>query len=178
MGRPTHELIHALRVTAERLKTDAPYRWTHQGACNCGHLAQTVTRLSKAELHRMALQKAGDWSAHAVEYCPGSGYPVDHVIEQMLALGLTTDDIVHLERLSDPRVVARLAPLAPLDFRARAHVTAYLEAWADLLAEQLPEKPAAAPPREPLRDECVPPTRAPALVMTTRDPPAGSRRVA
>lgn len=134
MGRPMHELVEALQITAQRLRTGAPYRWTHQGACNCGHLAQTVTRLSKAELHRMALQKAGDWSEHAIDYCPDSGFPLDHVIEKLLELGLTTDDLVHLERLSDPAIVAEAKHEGRvLDYRSRADVVWYLDCWAGLL---------------------------------------------
>ena len=30
------------------------------GSCNCGHLAQTVTRLTKAEIHTQALQRYGE----------------------------------------------------------------------------------------------------------------------
>lgn len=138
MGRPTHELIEALRITAQRLRTGAPYRWTHQGACNCGHLAQTVTRLPKAEIHRLALQKAGDWADHAIDYCPDSGYPLDHVIEKLLDLGLSTDDIVHLERLSDPVVVAEAKRAnRDLDYRSREDVIWYLDCWAKHLEKNL-----------------------------------------
>lgn len=147
MGRPTHELVEALRSTAQRLRTGVPYRWTHQGACNCGHLAQTVTRLSKAELHRIALEKAGDWAEHAIDYCPDSGYPLDHVIEKILGLGLTTDDIVHLERLSDPAVVAAARLQGrDLDYRSRDDVVWYLECWSRLLnAKLVPQAPSPAP---------------------------------
>lgn len=106
--------------------------------CNCGHLAQTVTQLTRAELHAMALEKKGDWAEHAREYCPDSGYPIDHVIESMLGLGLTTSDIVHLERVSDPRVLRRLEDARRhLDKRDRDDVVRYLEAWAGLLEEEL-----------------------------------------
>lgn len=147
MGRPTHELVEALRITARRLRTGVPYRWTHQGACNCGHLAQTVTRLSKAELHKLALEKAGDWAEHAIDYCPDSGYPLDHVIEKILELGLSTDDIVHLERLSDPAVVAEAKRQGrQLDYRSRDDVVWYLDTWAQLLEAKLirPASPAAS----------------------------------
>lgn len=137
MGRPRTELIDALRETAARLRSGADYRWTHQGMCNCGHLAQTVTRRSRAEIHAMALEKQGDWAEHAREYCPGSGYPIDHVIESMLDLGLSTSDIVHLERVSDPRVLKRLGDDSrSLDKRARDDVVRYLEEWARLLEEE------------------------------------------
>jgi hypothetical protein len=99
--------------------------------------------MSKAELHRIALEKAGDWAEHAIDYCPDSGYPLDHVIEKILGLGLTTDDIVHLERLSDPAVVAEAKSQGrDLDYRSRDDVVWYLECWARLLNEKLvPQAP-------------------------------------
>ena len=136
MARPTTELIDALRVTAARLSEGGEYRWTHMGACNCGHLAQTVTQMPRAEIHRLALQRAGDWSEQAVEHCAASGLPIDHVIERMLGIGLELSDIAHLERLSDPRVLRRLSVgQRHLSFRCRADVVRYLGAWSDQLEE-------------------------------------------
>ncbi len=136
------DLIEALRTTASRLASGAEYRWTHMGSCNCGHLAQTVTRLPREEIHRLALQKAGDWGEQALEYspteyCPASGYPIDHVIEALLGLGLTREDLWHLERLSDPNVLRRL-PIGQRDLccRERDDVVVYLRTWADLLEDE------------------------------------------
>lgn len=138
MAYANTQIIEALTRTAARLRTDVDYRWTHMGACNCGHLAQTVTTLSRAELHAMALEKPGDWSEQAVDFCPTSGYPMDHVIATMLELGLTTQDLVHLERLSDPDILARLpSALRHVDYRKRDDVVRYLDAWAELLSDQL-----------------------------------------
>ncbi len=150
MARPTAELVTALRTTAQRIGSGAPYAWTHLGACNCGHLAQTLTRRSKEEIRRLALERAGEWADQALEYCPGSGYPIDHVIGTMLDVGLTPEDIGHLERLSCPDVLARI-PLPrriDLSYRNREHVVEYLRTWADLLESQLPAKaPSSSEPR-------------------------------
>ena len=51
MERTYLQMIEALRETARRLQKGAEYDWNHQGNCNCGHLVQTVTKLSKAEIH-------------------------------------------------------------------------------------------------------------------------------
>ncbi|MBC7794209.1 MAG: hypothetical protein H7Z43_10920 [Clostridia bacterium] len=138
MAYATAQLIDALMLTADRLSTGAEYQWTHMGACNCGHLAQTVTHLSRAKLHALALEKPGDWSEQAIDFCPTSGFPMDHVIATMLELGLTTQDLVHLERLSDTAVLAHL-PLERrhLDYRERDDVVLYLETLAAMLAGQL-----------------------------------------
>ncbi len=138
MARPNLPLIDALRITAQRLAEGADYRWTHMGSCNCGHLAQTVTRLDRASLHRMALEKAGDWSEQARDYCPNSGYPLDHVIRSLLDLGLSTNDLADLERLQNDSVRRRLPPgERELDHRAPQDTVRYLRAWADLLEDQL-----------------------------------------
>lgn len=124
-------LARALRITADRLDGGATYRWTHQGACNCGHLVQTIARRTPEEIHRLALERAGDWSEHARDHCPTSGYAIDHLIDELLALGLSTDDIVHLERLSDRTVLRRLPPgERELDHRRRDHTVRYMRAWA------------------------------------------------
>lgn len=134
MARASKMLIDALLQTAARLRTGATYQWTHMGACNCGHLAQTVTKVSRADLHAMALERAGDWSEQVVEYCPTSNLPIDHVIATMLAMGLTVEDLAHLERLSDQTVLA-LLPRGErhLDYRKRDDVVRYLETWAEML---------------------------------------------
>ena len=139
MAYASHALIDALRATAAKLaSSETEYRWTHMGACNCGHLAQHVTRLSASDLRRMSQYKAGEWADQALEYCKTSDLPIDDVIGELLEIGLEPRDIGHLERLSDKRVLRRLAPGSRhLDFRARADVITYLNTWASLLEEEL-----------------------------------------
>ena len=141
MAIANRPLVEALRETADRLDSGGTaYRWTHQGACNCGHLAQTLTGRSSAEIHRAALERPGDWATHAVDYCPSSGYRIDDILGQLLDAGLELGDIEHLERLSDPKVRARVVSERTepsLDFRRRGDVVAYLRAFADLLADRL-----------------------------------------
>ena len=139
MAYPSLKLIDALRATANKLgREDAEYRWTHMGACNCGHLAQHVTRLSASELRRISQSKAGEWADQALEHCATSGIPMDDVIGELLGLGLEPVDIGHLERLSDKRVLRRLPPEArDMDFRERADVVLYMRTWTALLEEEL-----------------------------------------
>jgi hypothetical protein len=151
MAKPSLTLITALRATAERLASGARYQWTHQGACNCGHLAQTLTRRSREEIHRIAVERAGDWGEHAIEYCPTSGYPIDHLLTEMLDAGLELSDVTSLERLDDRDVLRRLPDRGrAVDHRRREDVVAYLRAWADLLEEKL-ERHAPVIPLRPLR---------------------------
>jgi hypothetical protein len=131
-------LAEALRITAKRLESGDRYRWTNMGACNCGHLAQTVTLTPPAEIHRIALERAGDWAEQTREYCPTSGYSLDHVISALLDLGATLSELRDLERLTDPKVLKRIPMLRrrKLDHRSREDVILYMETWAGLLEEQ------------------------------------------
>lgn len=146
MAIATPALVDALRQTAARIEAGDRFRWAHMGACTCGHLAQVVTQRSAAEIHRLALERAGDWGAQGVEYCAASGLPIDHIIDRLVDLGLDPDDLAHLERLSDRRVLRRLPEQVrrAIDFRDRAHVIMYLRAFADLLEGRLPALEAAA----------------------------------
>jgi hypothetical protein len=139
MARANSALIAALRSTAARLRLGEHYRWTHLGACNCGHLAQTVTQLDAEAIRRYAMERAGEWADQVLEFCPTSGLPMDEILRALFELGLTRDDLAHLEKLSSPEVLRRfpVEQRVELSFRERDHVVAYLRAFADLLDEQL-----------------------------------------
>lgn len=128
------------------------------GACNCGHLAQTVTQLNAEDIRRYALERAGEWAEQGLEYCPASGYPMDAILSALFELGLSSDDLAQLERLSNPEVLRRL-PVElrkTLSYRDRDHVVLYMQTQADLLEEQLP---AAAKHHEPATVIALGPTR-------------------
>lgn len=138
-------LVHALRVTAARLREGAPYSWGHLGMCNCGHLAQTVTKRSKREIHEAALARGGEWRDRARDYCPTSGFPIDEIIRELLDCGLGPTDLADLEYLSDERVRRRIPGRPHLRRNVRDDLILYLETWASLLDEELEPRAAAAP---------------------------------
>lgn len=164
MAIPSVRLVAALRETAARLRDDATsYRWSHFGQCNCGHLAQTLTRLSSDEIYRAAFPGGGDWGQQAaalrdldfgdrpgldegafepeVLRCSATGRALDAVFAQMIAAGLDGRDIDALEDLSDGDVLRRMGKSTTgLARNRRADVIAYLDAWAELLASRLPER--------------------------------------
>ncbi|WP_080054272.1 hypothetical protein [Spirosoma aerolatum] len=138
MARPTPELIDALRKTANNLKNGAPYQWGHMGGCNCGNLAQELTKLTKDQIHRYAMQRYGDWNEQVEDYCSTSQMPIDLLISEMLGAGLTLEDLKHLERLDDRQILAQLPPEKRyLKHNVRDDVVSYMNAWANLLEEQL-----------------------------------------
>jgi hypothetical protein len=138
MARPTRDLISALRSTADRLESTTSYQWGHMGMCNCGHLAQAATGLTAAEIHSAALAREGDWEHQAVDYCATSGQLIDHILAAMFALGLTREDVRHLEKLSDDAVLRSLPTgRRYLRFNQRDDVIEYIRAWADVLDRHL-----------------------------------------
>ena len=50
----------------------------------------------------------GAWEPENVGACQVTGAPLDEVLNQMYAIGLTVEDVGHLERLSSPDVRRRM----------------------------------------------------------------------
>ena len=145
MAYANTRLIRALRVTTARLREGAGYQWGHLGMCNCGQLAQTVTKRSKRDIHEAALAGGGgEWRDRAREYCPTSGLAIDSIVGALLDHGLNTHDLADLEYLDNPRVLARLGPGTHLRRNSREDLVRYLDAWAELLSEELAEREARA----------------------------------
>ena len=138
MARASLEIVQVLRRTADRIECSTNYQWGHMGLCNCGFLAQEITNLKKEEIHTRAMQRHGDWREQLNDYCPTSGYAIDELISDMLAFGFDRDDLKHLERLSDERVLQNFPEHARnLQHNAKHDVVKYLKAWANLLEQEL-----------------------------------------
>ncbi|MDN4164343.1 hypothetical protein QWY31_02455 [Cytophagales bacterium LB-30] len=139
MAKANPTLIAALRRTADKLQKGAPYQWGHMGSCNCGNLAQEITQLSKAEIHQIAMKKYGDWTEQVQDFCPTSGYPMDHMISMLVDAGLDTTDLAQLEKLSNAEVNLRIRQQEPgryLKHNFRDDVILYLRTWAMQLEEE------------------------------------------
>jgi hypothetical protein len=137
MARVTEQVILALRRTADRIVNSAGYQWGHMGACNCGHLAQEITQHNKAEIHNRAMYGNGDWNDQLNDYCGISKQPFDEVIAEMLDFGFDPDDLKHLEKLSDKKILKRLPYKQPLKHNVKEDVALYITLWANLLTEEL-----------------------------------------
>ena len=138
MAYPNNELIQGLRTAASQLRDGAYYAWGHHGACNCGHLLQATTHLSKEEIVTYAHTGIGEWTELAEEACPVTGAPVDLLINKLKQLGLTPVDIHHIEYLGDREILKHL----PGGFRwltrnHREDVILYFETMAGLLEDKL-----------------------------------------
>jgi hypothetical protein len=152
MAKATIEIIQALRNTSRKIKSSEVYEWGHMGACNCGFLAQEVTKLTKAEIHRRAMERHGDWSEHLNDYCPVNGLPFDDVISDLISFGFEAEDLKHLEKLSDPSVL-RTIPSSKrnLRYNVKEDVTTYINAWVNMIQDELlPDISIVIPSSKPL----------------------------
>ena len=138
MAKPSIQLIRAIRNTAKKLETSANYQWGHMGSCNCGFLAQEISRLDKDEIHERAMQRYGDWNEQLNDYCPTSGLLMDDLISELLNAGLDIDDLKHLEKLSDPVILNNLPSGKKYLMRNhKSDVVEYLNTWAKIMENKL-----------------------------------------
>ena len=140
MARANLELIEALREAAKNLRNGAHYAWGSHGSCNCGHVLQVVTNLSKEEIIRHAQTVHGEWTEIAEDYCGVTNAPAYLLLSKLEKLGLTPTDIHNLEYLEDRKALENL----PGGFRwlkknVREDVIVYFETYAEMLEEQLIE---------------------------------------
>ena len=140
MAYPNTELIAALRQATQNLRNGAPYAWGHHGSCNCGHLLQVITHLSKEEIVRHAQTVHGEWTEIAEDYCGVTNAPAYLLVSKLEGLGLTPTDIHNLEYLEDKVVLQNL----PNGFRwlkknVREDVVVYFETMAEMLEGKLVE---------------------------------------
>lgn len=141
MARHTLSIIDLLRSTAKELEGCSDYQWGHMGSCNCGFLARKITGLTKDKIHAYAMQGSGNWSEQLTDYCPGSGLPMDELISEMIAFGFDSEDLHHLEHLSDRTILNVMPEGKKYPVRhLKADVILYLEAWANLLESRLLEE--------------------------------------
>jgi len=138
MAYPSQFLVDTLNKTAEQLNAGAEYAWGNHGTCNCGNLLQVATSLDKKEIIRLAQTGSGEWTEIAEEYCSTTNLPLDHLVGELISLGLTPTDIHNIEYLSDKEVLQVL----PGGFRwlqrnSREDVVLYLKTFADLLTDKM-----------------------------------------
>jgi hypothetical protein len=138
MAHPTVALIEGLRTAAAGLVNGNYYAWGHHGACNCGHLLQATTQLTKEEIVTYAHTGIGEWTELAQESCQVTGVPVNLLLTKLQELELTPTDIHNIEYLDNREVLNRL----PGGFRwlkrnIREHVILYFETMATMLEEKL-----------------------------------------
>ena len=137
MPTPSLKLIKALRTTADRVEAGARYEWGHMAHCNCGHLAQTVSNQTGAQISKVVKHALSEWTEHATDICDVSGNPVEELLDVLREIGFTREDVMHLEWLSDKRVLRKIGLGIYLQRNDRNDLITYLRTMADMLEEDL-----------------------------------------
>ena len=138
MAHPNLALIGALREAASNLENGAHYAWGHHGSCNCGHLLQVLTHLSKEEILRNAHTGIGEWTEIAESVCEVTDLPAHLMISRLQAIGLTPTDIHNLEYLQDREVLECLpGGFKWLKKNIREDVALYFQTMASMLEVKL-----------------------------------------
>lgn len=140
MAKANPELIAALRRASFRISKEDNYQWGHMGHCNCGHLAQELSNLSPSEIHKIAMQRSGNWNDQCQDYCSDSKMPIDILISELLGNGLSIEDLMDLEKLSNPKVLEAMKGIKKYPERNnKKDVALYMNTWADVLEEEFLE---------------------------------------
>ncbi|MEM6278711.1 MAG: hypothetical protein AAF733_04485, partial [Verrucomicrobiota bacterium] len=98
-----------------------------------GHLIQSLTGLDEISVSKAVDHTLDEWTEHAKTYCPESGRTVDEVFELLEKVGFHRKDVIHLENLSDPRVLKHLGTNIHLRRNHRDDLMRYLTALAEVL---------------------------------------------
>ena len=81
------------------------------------------------------MMRYGDWTEQLNDYCPTSGRLFDDIVTDLINAGFDTEDLRHLETLSDPEVIRSARRC--LSRNRKPDVIHYLRTWADLLESSL-----------------------------------------
>ena len=123
MENKKEKLIKALRITINALKNDTVlYDWQNQQSCNCGIVAQAITGMNRDDLKnqfdeqiasKLDKIKSGEerisptWK-NAIKYlCPMTGLSNIEILNKLQTAGLSKEDIVNLEYMSNPAILEK-----------------------------------------------------------------------
>jgi hypothetical protein len=138
--RPLH-MAGVLDNAADELnRTWFGYEWNDRTRCNCGVVARQVMQTSASELKRLLPPIYEDgifrptWGSMTKAFCSETGLSRNVVFSQLMAAGFRASDFAHLEELSHPAVLHRMAPYrkekGAVCRSRKSDVIAYLRAWA------------------------------------------------
>lgn len=168
MSTRKQKLIKALKLVINNLKNDtANYEWNHQSTCNCGLVAQAITNLSQHELAELSHSMFDEldkkykdnksttisWQLAVKEYCPLTGEPLKDILKKLFQNGLTKEDMVHLEYMTNPAILKKsgirvskfpyfgkfVGSFFPIkDYHSKQqNLILYLQAWVSILENEI-----------------------------------------
>lgn len=146
------QLIEAIKKTIDDLKFNKKYyHWAIPAACNCGILAQNILQISKTELSAL-MDNTGQcgWTKTSI-LCQETGQRINIIFEKLLSIGLTYQNIINLENLSDKNIEREMNIclfineeiscfnkyfLSSFYRQSKEHLILYLEAWLRILERE------------------------------------------
>lgn len=113
------KLINALKIAVNALKNDTVfYSWNKHASCNCGIVSQAVLGLtsedlaSKTNIFVKSLKDIDKdipqtWKNGIKYLCPLTGKSDIEIFNDLFEAGLSKDDIVHMEYMSNPAILEK-----------------------------------------------------------------------
>jgi hypothetical protein len=128
------KLIVALQKTADDLDNGFEYEWGHMARCNAGCLVRNLMDKTQTEVVEMVDGHLDEWTEYADAYCKGTNKFIDDLFQELEDYGLSHEDVLHLENLSDPKITGTF----PLETRYLQrnnpkHVSKYMRRFAEQL---------------------------------------------
>jgi hypothetical protein len=138
--RPLHTAGVLDNAADELNRTWFGYEWNDRTRCNCGVVARQVMQTSATELKKLLPPIYEDgvfrptWGSMTKTYCSETGLSRNVVFSQLLKAGFRASDFSHLEDLSHPGILKRMASFrrekGPVCRSRKSDVIAYLRGWA------------------------------------------------
>ena len=102
--------------------------------CNAGCLVQNLMDKTQTEVVEMVNGHLDEWTEYADAYCKGTHKFIDDLFQELEDYGLSHEDVLHLENLSDPKITGTF----PLETRYLQrnnpkHVSKYMRRFAEQL---------------------------------------------
>lgn len=143
------KLIQGFRLILLALENKTiEYNWGRYENCNCGIVTQGLLNMSPDDIQRHMTNNKNSrlipgaffgWSTQVQHFCSITGITNDKIFKSLFKVGLSTDDIIHLEYLSDKKILKRAKIwtfLTPNYHKKKKNLIKYLRAWIDILEEE------------------------------------------
>jgi hypothetical protein len=154
-------LINSLKKAVKALKEDSVYyNWSNQCHCNAGIVCQAALGINAEQLEESKEELFGklerinktlssnkkitqSWK-NAIHYsCPLTGQSYPQIIKDLESIGITKEDIINLEYLSNPVILANSSIEKEGDdypveyYKEKENLIKYLVSWIEILQESV-----------------------------------------
>lgn len=135
------KLIEALKKTVDDLVNNRKeYGWIAVQSCNCGLLAQNIHNVEPEKIKELYLKdyilNDNSWG----DRCQKTNAPMLAVFTKMFEAGMTADDFIELENLSNPEIQKEAGFSGYTSCNSEDNVIKYMSAWIRILEREQPAK--------------------------------------